>query len=130
MYERITGLNKLRRSAWSVVSVMSLCLIATSPLLACDGPRPLATPVSTSEQTTTSTQAPTQTSTPTETVGLTVPTLSGELRSTEERATPSPKYAELAHLASGNSVFAFEMYKSLAQKTGTCSSRPTASLWL
>ena len=118
MYERISGLNKLRRSVWSVVSIMSLCLIATSLLLACDGSLPTATPVSTSEVTTTSTQAPTPTSTPEDAIGPTVPTVSGELRSTKERATPSPKYAELAHLASGNSVFAFEMYKSLAAEDG------------
>ena len=80
--------------------------------------------MSTSALTPTITHAPTPTSSPApaSTLGAvispTVPTLSGELRSTKERATPSPKYAELAHLTSGNSVFAFELYKTLAVEDG------------
>ncbi len=116
---------KRRRSVWFLVSAIVVCLIATSLLSACDnGPQPAATPMSTSALTPTITHAPTPTSSPApaSTLGAvispTVPTLSGELRSTKERATPSPKYAELAHLTSGNSVFAFELYKTLAVEDG------------
>ena len=116
---------KRRRSVWFLVSAIVVCLIATSLLSACDnGPQPAATPMSTSALTPTITHAPTPTSSPAPAstlgaaIGPTVPTLSGELPSTKERATPSPKHAELAHLASRNSVFAFEMYKSLAAEEG------------
>ena len=118
MYEKIAGLNNLSRWVWSTFCIVALCLIATFLLSACeDGPQPTATaPVPTSALTPTITPAPA--STLGAAIGPTVPTLSGELRSTKERATPSPKHAELAHLASRNSVFAIEMYKSLAAEEG------------
>ena len=116
---------KRRRSVWFLVSAIVVCLIATSLLSACDnGPQPAATPMSTSALTPTITHAPTPTSSPAAAstlgaaIGPTVLTLSGELRSTKQRATPSPKHAELVHLASRNSVFALEMYKSLAAEDG------------
>ncbi len=125
MFERTIGLTKLRRSSWSVVSVMALCLIVTPLLSACDNePRPPAIPASTSELTTTSTRtppptiSPTPASAPTATIGPTFPTVSGELRSTKERATPSTKGADLADLVNGNNAFAFELYKALAIEDG------------
>ena len=97
MYEKIAGLNNLTRSSWSVVSVIALCLITTSLVSACDnGPQPAATPMSTSALTPTITHAPTPTSSPAlastlgAAIGPTVPTLSGELRSTKNAPRHHP----------------------------------------
>ena len=116
-------LTKLRRSPWSVVSVVVLCLIAASLLSACDsGTRPAATPASTSAlvSTTTHTPSPTNNRPPasTPTSRPTFPTMPDELRSTRERATPSATYADLADLVNGNSAFAFELYRARAAEDG------------
>ena len=80
MYDKIAGLNNLRRSAWSIYCITVLCLIATSASSACDDkPQPAAAPTPTSPLTSTITHTPTPTgsptpaSTPTAIVGLTVP---------------------------------------------------------
>ncbi len=126
MCEKMAILNNLRLWARPTIFIIALCLIATSLLSACeDGSQSTAAaPVPTSALTSTTTPAPAPTdrvapaSVPTGRIGSTVPNQPGELRSTKESATPSAKGADLADLANGNSVFAFELYKNLAAEDG------------
>ena len=119
MYESNAGLKGLRWLLWSAVFAAALCLMAAAILSACDdGPPPSPAPESTGPLTPSSTNAPTPISTPTATIGPTVPTAPDELRSTRERAAPSATDAERSSLVSGNSTFAFDLYRALGATDG------------
>ena len=126
MCENSASLNNVSRWMRSTLSIIALCLMATFLLSACDeGPQPtVATPVPTGGLVPTVAHtprppvSPTPLSRPTVTVGPTVQAVADEAPSTNGRATPSAKGTDLADLASGNSAFAFELYKNLAAEDG------------
>ena len=126
MCENSASLNNVSRWMQSTLSIIALCLMATFLLSACDeGPQPtVATPVPTGGLVPMIAHpprppgSPIPLSRPTAIVGPTVQAVADEAPSTNERATPSAKGADLTDLANGNSAFAFELYKNLASEDG------------
>ena len=108
----IASLNKLGRTSRVIVAVLALCLMAAWTLPACDdGTQPTAT------VTATPTVSPISEATPAGTPEATIP-LSEELTSTNERDTTAATGGGLGDLVKGNSAFAFDLYRELAEKEG------------
>ena len=112
MYAGIASLNKLGWSSRTIVAVPALCLLVACTLLACgDGPQPTAT------VTATPTFSPISEATPAGTPEARIP-LSEELTSTKKRNMAAATGGGLGDLVKGNSAFAFDLYRELAEKEG------------
>ena len=118
MYERALGLIGTRRSTWLVL-ILALCLTVSPLLSACNsGREPASISVPPEALGTTVTHPPTPASTSTEEARLITPTEWNNLRPFRERASELATEAELTDLVSGNSAFAFDLYRTLAARDG------------
>ena len=99
MCRRMASLKRLRRPVWPAVLAIALSLTAIALLSACGDELG-------DESSLTSAPALQPTTAP------------DELRSTKERAAPAATAAELAELVDGNSAFAFDLYRTLAEEDG------------
>ena len=122
MYERVLGPIGTGRSVWPVL-ILALCLSVSPLLSACDNERqPASTSAPSKALATTVTHtpitSPTPASTSTEEAKLITPIEWDNLRPVEERASGAATEAELADLVSGNSAFAFDLYRTLAATDG------------
>ena len=124
MYERALVPIGTRRSMWPVL-ILALCLTVSPLLSACNSERepasnsaPSEAPVTTVTHTPVTSPTPASTSTSTEEPRLITPTEWENLRPVRERASGAATEAELADLVSGNSAFAFDLFRTLAAKDG------------
>ena len=118
MYERALGPIGTRRSIWSLL-ILAICLTVSPLLSACNSEREPASASAPPEDlgmTVTHTPAPALTST--EETRLITPTEWDNLRPVRERASGAATETELTDLVSGNSTFAFDLYRTLAARDG------------
>ena len=118
MYGRVLGPIGSIRSMWPVL-ILALCLTVSPMLSACNSERqPASTSAPPEDLGTTVTHTPTPASTSTEEARLITPTEWDNLRPARERASAAATETELADLVSGNSAFAFDLYRTLAARDG------------
>ena len=126
MLRSIASRDKQRRSAWFIIPIVGLLLMATFFTLACGDelqptagtPTPASLPAPAIAQIPTPTSSPTPASTGSAIGGPTAQAELDDVSSTEERATPSATASELANVVNGNRTFAFDLYRALAAGDG------------
>ena len=118
MYERASGPIGTRRSIWSVL-ILAICLTVSPLLSACNSEREPASASAPPEAlATTVTHTLATASTSTKEARLITPTEWDNLRPVNERASEAATKTELGDLVSGNSAFAFDLYRTLAARDG------------
>ena len=118
MNERALGPVGTRRSIWSVL-ILALCLTVSPLLSACNSERePASTAAPPEDLGTTVARTLAPASNSTEEARLITLTESDNLRPVRERAPGAATESELTDLVSGNSAFAFDLYRTLAAKDG------------